>query len=77
VEHLEVEGLSRLARSLQDVSAAMWTAPEWITGAVGDRAVDGAIRKFEAGWADGRVQVQENCKTLGDLADRALRRSGT
>jgi hypothetical protein len=76
VEHLEVEGLSRLARSLQDVSAAMWTAPEWITGAVGDRAVDGAIRTFESGWADGRVQVQENCKTLGDLADRALRRSG-
>ena len=53
----------------------MWTAPEWITGTVGDPAVDGAIRQFESGWADGRVQVQENCKTLGDLADRALRRS--
>ncbi|MFG1605432.1 hypothetical protein [Actinoplanes sp. NPDC049265] len=75
MEHLEVEGLSRLSRTLQDVSAAMWTAPEWITGAVGDPAVDVAIRQFESGWADGRVQVQENCKTLSDLAGRALRRS--
>lgn len=70
MDHLEV-----FSRTLKDVSAAMWTAPEWITGTVGDPAVDGAIRRFESGWADGRVQVQENCETLGDLADRALRRS--
>jgi hypothetical protein len=70
-----VSQLEAFSRALQDVSAAMWTAPEWITGTVGDPAVDGAIRQFESGWADGRVQVQENCKTLGDLADRALRRS--
>jgi hypothetical protein len=70
-----VEHLEDFSRALQEVSAAMWTAPEWITGTIGDPAVDGAVRRFETGWADGRVQVQEHCKTLGDLADHALRRS--
>jgi hypothetical protein len=66
--------LQTLATTLTELSEAMWAAPAWIRDGVGEPQVDDAIERFGQCWADGRIQVQENCHLVGDLAGRAAAR---
>jgi hypothetical protein len=73
MDHLELRTFST---TLTEISEAMWTAPGWLRGDVGDPRVDEAIARFGSRWSDGRIQVQENCRLVGDLADRAAAMMG-
>jgi hypothetical protein len=71
VDHVRLQSL---ATTLTELSEAMWAAPAWIRDGVGEPQVDDAIERFGRCWADGRIQVQENCLLVGDLAGRAAAR---